>query len=1326
MLRLGSLEESLSSIIKYMLFSFTLAFFINRTRNLLPPSTGSMSSSTNSEDSGGDDVAGPRLRDLITDSCHPGSLSDHDKFLPNNAIDILVTEENIIAELDGVKFKKRKHTSRDKLIQWILKDARKLFLIHIDVGLGPDDAFRSLKQFMKQGFVDKNLPILDVKSKDFRFNECFLGCWKQCYLERFSDFQWRYLSPIFRGAESEYHLDRRHVLPFIEKDRQGTKAGAFSIVHKVTIHEAHRDHAFSEVAVKEIRTNLDSTDKDSEAKTMGKVWEDEARALTMVNALNHNHIVKCVAAIRQGDKYYFMFPWAEGGSLREFWAKTRNQVPNMELVRESISQLKGLADGLQCLHQYNPDQSFRNENQGSPENFPPELEGGNSTMVPNLRLEAGGQPVGVVGPDAPGNQSIRHGDLKPENILRFLDSQVEDINHSATIGTLKIADMGLAKRHVVATQYRPQGTSTRYGTALYEAPEVHQKLRNEARSRLYDVWSVGCIMFEFVLWLLYGNDTIAELHGRLKKGDDQYFEFLTGTTRTARVHKTVSQWIQYLQQNDPDCKENFAIGDLLKLIKTKLLVVDLLPTGHSGKNGQLSPGSPFQPPPPGEDKRSYHCTAKELLTELENISHKLDEDSSYALSCVPRKNVKPPSTIPDISIDATSSLQIPGVVQGQSSLMSQVRGLPINGEITKATKADYTLPPLKDWEYPVDNEFAGKATSQLDTAGLHILPAHNRLCGRCLTMNFWKGGFAIEDKIEDLYARSRDCGFCQMLWDANRKFGVPKTLRVRFERHQSMLKLSGINCTLPIFSIVRSPKLHTPLPIQIGFPELPQPGTPLFFSLLRLWLQDCDEGHRCCETPRPITLPTRLIDVGTPESPQLRLLETRDEALNDQRYIALSHPWGDQEVHPPFSTLRKDPSGQGRELARFKKAIPPGEFPPTFRDAVLTTRALNIRYLWIDSLCIIQGEDGDFNEEAKRMEDVFSCAYCVLAASRATGQHDGFLQPIRPREYITFPGGAGNSFYVCENIDDFSGDVLEGSLNTRGWVLQERALARRTIFFTERQAYFECGKGVRCQSLTKMHNNMADFLGDPNFPNKAISVQRGLRIRYFQDLYKQYSRLNFSRIEDRPFAIEGLENRLRTAYGTDGAYGIFDDGPGKGLFHRSLLWQRGEDEPSPGLSRIVFPPGCKVTVPTWSWMAYCGGIDYVDPPFDQTIWEKEDIHPPRIKSSSSANSSHTPHARMELQVTVRRFNVAGHQEGEVKLVYDIEKGKPDGMQPQCVVVAKSREGRTSQEKKYYVLLVSPSNLPVNGDDHVYERVGAGAMLGRFILFNEPSQQAKIR
>lgn len=126
-------------------------------------------------------------------------------------------------------------------------------------------------------------------------------------------------------------------------------------------------------------------------------------------------------------------------------------------------------------------------------------------------------------------------------------------------------------------------------------------------------------------------------------------------------------------------------------------------------------------------------------------------------------------------------------------------------------------------------------------------------------------------------------------------------------------------------------------------------------------------------------------------------------------------------------------------------------------------------YLWIDSICIVNGPDGDFNSEAKRMEDVFGGAYCVLAASSAQGQSDGFLKGRRQRHSIMLPQQERAPVFVCDYIDDHNQDVLESPLYLRDWTLQERAMARRTIYLTDRQAYFECGEGVRCETMTRMH-----------------------------------------------------------------------------------------------------------------------------------------------------------------------------------------------------------------------------------------------------------------
>jgi hypothetical protein len=65
----------------------------------------------------------------------------------------------------------------------------------------------------------------------------------------------------------------------------------------------------------------------------------------------------------------------------------------------------------------------------------------------------------------------------------------------------------------------------------------------------------------------------------------------------------------------------------------------------------------------------------------------------------------------------------------------------------------------------------------------------------------------------------------------------------------------------------------------------------------------------------------------------------------------------------------------------------------TFKDAVRVTRALNYQYLWIDLLCVIQGDDGDFETEAQRMEDVYSDAYCAVALVVLLIITPGFLVP---------------------------------------------------------------------------------------------------------------------------------------------------------------------------------------------------------------------------------------------------------------------------------------------------------------------------------------------
>lgn len=582
--------------------------------------------------------------------------------------------------------------------------------------------------------------------------------------------------------------------------------------------------------------------------------------------------------------------------------------------------------------------------------------------------------------------------------------------------------------------------------------------------------------------------------------------------------------------------------------------------------------------------------------------------------------------------------------------------------------------------------------------------------------------------------------------------------------------------------------------IQIGWPDLPPNAeTPAFLELLCSWLRDCERNHQQCrvgnipQLPSGQFLPTRLLDVGQSRT-RVWLRETKhmtpDELKGDTRYLALSHPWGDAKQHNHFCTTHANIGSRllGGTLVQ--------DFPNTLKDAIRVTQALNIRYLWVDTLCIIQGNDGDFETEAKRMEMVYSMAFVVIAASRATGTSDGFLSPRPSRKYVVLSGqpsseDSGNRkrqeerrdngvTYLCEAIDDFQKDVIDGPLNKRGWVLQERVLARRTIYFTRTQTYFECGAGVRCETLARMTNDQAAFLGDPNFPAVAMKSTKGAKIRLCQSLYETYSALEFTKAQDRSIAIAGLEQRLVRAYNTDGAYGVLDGGPS--FFGRTLLWMRnGRVQDAMRPIDFDFSEGGEenassmyYVVPSWSWMAYEGVITFMDLPFSGVEWRYVDeglVAPWTVlnddggsgKTSSNAiftsytgfstDGSATWHTgRTEwkrrrtgpaLKARARKLAILSGTHSKVnqdrrggEIIFD-GGTRPEELELKCVIIGRKRisvgkglelNASAIQTLDHYVLVVAHS-----GDlkPTEYIRVGVGSIPGSWIDLDGPGEKILV-
>jgi hypothetical protein len=214
--------------------------------------------------------------------------------------------------------------------------------------------------------------------------------------------------------------------------------------------------------------------------------------------------------------------------------------------------------------------------------------------------------------------------------------------------------------------------------------------------------------------------------------------------------------------------------------------------------------------------------------------------------------------------------------------------------------------------------------------------------------------------------------------------------------------------------------------VEIGLPTLPEAGGDLHLTLLREWLRDCDENHsdHGITAVKENGLPTRVLDVGNAGNPTLRLYHPAENEKG--RYIVLSHCWGKAQA---FTTERT--------FATSCKAIKFDALPKSFQDAVTVSRTLGVRFLWIDSLCIIQDNDKDKGKEIKQMEEIFASAYCTIAGTSAKDSHEGFLNPRPGTQFVRLVDKHADTpfcVYVCEISQNFKDDVENGLLNTRGWV----------------------------------------------------------------------------------------------------------------------------------------------------------------------------------------------------------------------------------------------------------------------------------------------------
>lgn len=345
--------------------------------------------------------------------------------------------------------------------------------------------------------------------------------------------------------------------------------------------------------------------------------------------------------------------------------------------------------------------------------------------------------------------------------------------------------------------------------------------------------------------------------------------------------------------------------------------------------------------------------------------------------------------------------------------------------------------------------------------------------------------------------------------------------------------------------------------------------------LAKTWLDNCYQLHPVCNASPQYT-PTRLLYLDG-ENVRLFLSSPLKSTV---RYATLSHCWGSLKV---VQLTR-------RNMRYLINGLPVGALCKTFQDAVYITRTLGLRYLWIDSLCIVQDDPDDWKQESKLMSSIYSCSSINIAATSASDGNGGCFfnrDPGRVWRYRISTSVHGlQKYYECIEDGGWDACFLETPLARRAWVLQERLLAPRTLHFSQTQLFWECNFVTACEVFPDKFP-IALTYGDFHLAKQPVSRSLWPRI------VNIYSRCDLSFSRDKLVAISGIAQTIQMQNAED----KYLAGLWRQDMEAQLCWKVRTQRPSISSNRA----------PSWSWASVDGTVDYAVPSKDDRLIEVLDV-----------------------------------------------------------------------------------------------------------------------
>ena len=349
----------------------------------------------------------------------------------------------------------------------------------------------------------------------------------------------------------------------------------------------------------------------------------------------------------------------------------------------------------------------------------------------------------------------------------------------------------------------------------------------------------------------------------------------------------------------------------------------------------------------------------------------------------------------------------------------------------------------------------------------------------------------------------------------------------------------------------------------------------------------------------------------------MRLIERNDNtAAKKGRYVALSYSWG----RPPFVTTTLD------NIRQHKRGMPVADLPNTIRDAIKVSHKLAIAFLWIDSLCILQGPRGspevveDQNEQFPLMGLVYSNAYVTVISGNTTSVNHSFLAPrtLAQSQWVLLD----RSFYDSDREPAWrtpGAKVLAGydldrgswksTSDTRGWCLQEKTLSKRIISYQDEGIVYACRTTWRSEvDRVRGKTNVFDLnslswhlsskqwkkwfwagallsgAGGVWFFRNTWSKSVDWEYTFWISLIQQYTSRALTDNNDKLRAVAGIAEVWQRIFNDEYCAGLWQS-----VLHFQILWVHSGKKTSDGPKYEVAKT---YRAPSWSWANVEGSVHF--------------------------------------------------------------------------------------------------------------------------------------